>query len=224
MRERTSLPIRYLILSHMHPDHVFGATALADAGAEVIGHDRLERALAARRDSYLAAMTRLIGPAFAGSALPRVDRPIASETRIDLGGRTLALVPRPTAHTETDLTVTDLETDTLIAGDLVFDRHVPALDGSLRGWQALLDALAGEAFERVVPGHGAASLDWPEGAAPERRYLDVLARDVATAIEAGRTLSETVETAGQSEAGAWALFDLFNPRNATTAYTELEWE
>ncbi len=224
VRARTDLPIRYLILTHMHPDHVFGATALADAGAEVVGHARLQRALAARRDSYVTAMTRLVGPGFAGSEIPRVDRAVDGEVTLDLGGRALVVESWPVAHTETDVTVFDPATGTFFAGDLVFATHVPALDGSLRGWQAAMDALAARDLARVVPGHGPATLDWPEGLAPQRRYLDVLAQDVSAAIEAGLTIGETAERAAASEAGHWALFDAFNARNATTAYTELEWE
>ena len=69
-----------------------------------------------------------------------------------------------------------------------------------------------------------APADWPDALQPERRYFEVLARDIREAIAAGRPLSEAVLTAGRSEAGNWALFDDYNERNATAAYAELEWE
>ena len=65
---------------------------------------------------------------------------------------------------------------------------------------------------------------WSCGAAPQARYLDVLARDTRRAIRDGLPLSAAVDTIAGSEADAWALFDVFNPRNATVAFTELEWE
>jgi quinoprotein relay system zinc metallohydrolase 2 len=224
VRRVTDLPIRAAILTHMHPDHVFGATALADAGAEVVGHDALPQALAARADSYETSFRRLIGPAFIGTDTPVPDRGVADAATLDLGGRVLRLTAWPTAHSPTDLTVLDETTGTLIAGDLVFDTHAPALDGSIRGWQTVLGAFDGVAPARFVPGHGAATLPWPEGGRPLRRYLDTLARDTRAAIGAGLTLSESVAVAAASEAEEWALFDLYNPRNATAAYTELEWE
>ena len=132
--------------------------------------------------------------------------------------------PWPLAHTAADLTVYDAQTDTLIAGDLVFDRHIPALDGSLRGWQSVLDEMAEISADRVVPGHGRAELPWPAGAEPVQAYLDLLASDARKAIDAGIGLADAAGTVGQGAADDWALFDLFNARNATVAYTELEWE
>lgn len=224
VRSLTDLPIVALVLTHMHPDHVFGATALVDAGAEIVGREGLDLALATRSNSYETAFQRLIGPAFAGTETPAPARAVSDLETIDLGNRTLRLRAWPTAHTPTDLTVYDEATGTLIAGDLVFDQHAPALDGSLPGWRRVLEDFDAIAPARVVPGHGAASLDWPEGGAPLRRYLDVLARDTRAALDRGATLSESVESAAASERGAWQLFDLYNPRNATAAYTELEWE
>jgi len=58
----------------------------------------------------------------------------------------------------------------------------------------------------------------------EARYLDRLATDAKAAIDAGVPLSEAIETIGTAEAGNWQLFGSFNARNATVAYTELEWE
>ena len=118
----------------------------------------------------------------------------------------------------------DEKTGTLFAGDLVFHRHTPSLDGSLPGWRAVLDRIDALEPARVVPGHGDASLPWPEGGAALRRYLEVLARDTRAAIDAGERLGDAVREIAASEAGRWELFDIFNPANATVAYTELEWE
>ncbi|WP_425074691.1 quinoprotein relay system zinc metallohydrolase 2 [Sagittula sp. S175] len=225
IRLRTDLPVSHVILTHVHPDHVFGADVLARSGAEVVGHAGLPRALLDRQENYLESLQRLIGQeAFLGTEPPQVTQTVSAETQIDLGNRVLQLSAWQPAHTGTDLTVTDMKTGTLLAGDLLFHRHTPALDGTLRGWQAVLRGLTDREFVRVVPGHGDSTLPWPEGASPLMRYLDTLARDTTAAIDAGEHLGEAVLHIAEEERPHWDLFDAFNPRNATVAFTELEWE
>lgn len=223
IRTETDLPVRYVILTHMHPDHVFGAEVFP--GAKVVGNAELARALADRAENYLESFTALIGPKrFLGTEAVAPGVPVADRLTIDLGGRALDLRAWPMAHTPTDLTVTDLETGTFFAGDLVFDRHAPALDGSLNGWEAVLDSLAAEHFARMVPGHGGPVLPWPDGAAALRQYLSVLEADTRAALDKGLRIGEAAETVATEEAPNWQLFDAYNARNATVAFTELEWE
>jgi quinoprotein relay system zinc metallohydrolase 2 len=224
IRARTDRPVRWVINTHVHPDHVLGNAAFEGPEVTFIGHRNLPEALAARAEGYLVANRALVGDAFAGTRIVPPTRLVEGTLEIDLGGRILRLEAWPTAHTNTDLTVRDVETDTWFLGDLLFVGHVPALDGRLEGWIAALRSLRARPAQRVVPGHGPASVTWPEAAAPVERYLAVLETDVRLAIREGETMRHASERAARSEAGAWSLFDSFNPRNATTAFQELEWE
>lgn len=225
IRIRTEKSVSHVIITHMHPDHALGAGPFEAVGADVIGHKGLARALADRQANYLESLTQLIGPqALLGTRIPQVDIAVAETLEIDLGGRVLDLRAWPVAHTGTDLTVLDARTGTLFAGDLLFERHLPALDGRLIGWRAVVESLQGMKLERVIPGHGGPALDWPVGAAPMARYLSVLETDTRAAVEAGTRLGEAVEEIAQSERDLWQLFEAYNPRNATVAFTELEWE
>ncbi|TNJ40632.1 quinoprotein relay system zinc metallohydrolase 2 [Phaeobacter sp. B1627] len=225
VRTKSDLPVRYVILTHMHPDHVFGATALAATGAEILAHEALPRALADRQSNYLASLVPMIGAeAIAGTAAPTVTGTVAHSQEIDLGGRRLTLKAWPTAHSSNDLTVLDHMTGTLFAGDLVFDQHIPSLDGRLLGWQSVLAEMSSAEVTAIVPGHGGPVLPWPDGLRPVQRYLEILAHDTRAALRAGERLADAVTHIAEDEEPHWHLFPSFNPRNATQAFTELEWE
>ena len=221
----TDKPVRYLVNTHMHPDHIFGNAAFRKPGLTIVGHKNLPRALEARGPFYLQSYRRQLGEEMMKGieiVLPTVT--VDATMDIDLGGRTLSLRAWKAAHTDNDLTAFDARTRTFFAGDLVFLRHLPTLDGSLLGWMRQMEDLAAVPAERVVPGHGPSSAGWPSALQSERRYFDALAGDLRKAIQAGVPMSEAVTVAGQSERDNWALFDEYNERNATAAYAELEWE
>lgn len=221
----TGKPVRYLINTHMHPDHIFGNEAFEQIGATIVGHHNLPRALQTRGDFYLRSFREQVGDAgMRGVEIVPPTLLVEDRLTLDLGGRSLELRAWQAAHTDNDLTVLDTASGTLFSGDLVFVNSLPTLDGSLLGWLGQMDALAAIRATRVVPGHGPAPSSWPQALDGERRYFDVLASDIRKAIAAGTPLAEAVKTAGHSERGKWALFDDYNERNATAAYAELEWE
>jgi quinoprotein relay system zinc metallohydrolase 2 len=223
IRAITPKPIRYVINTHAHPDHVFGNAAFTQQGAAFIGHRNLLRALSERGPFYVTAFRRIMGNILDGVELVAPQRAISDEEKLDLGNRVLTLRAWRTAHTDNDLTVLDETTRTLFAGDLVFLKHVPVVDGSLRGWLAALAPLAGIPAQRVVPGHGPAA-PWPAALDDERRYLERLAQDCRALIAAGTPLAVAAQTAGDAEKSHWELFEEYNARNATAAFAELEWE
>lgn len=221
----TDRPVRYVINTHMHPDHVFGNAAFVHDGVAFVAHHKMARGLAARAERYLAINRELIGEAaFAGTEIVLPTVPVSARHEIDLGGRRLVLQPRATAHTDNDLTVRDEESGSLFMGDLLFSGHVPTIDGSIRGWLDVLGEIAGEPAARVVPGHGPPAMPWPSAAEPLKRYLDTVASDVRRMIKEGKPLSEATKTAGMSEADAWQLFAEYHARNVSAAFAELEWE
>jgi len=225
VRQQTDLPIRWLILTHMHPDHILGAEVFKEAGATLIGSDKLPAAIAIRAESYVANMQRLLGDEVVhGTKVVLPDRSVDGTADIDLGGRVLTLAAYPTAHTNNDLTVYDHQSDSLWMGDLVFLEHVPALDGSINGWIAVLQGLAQTPVGAIIPGHGRLVAPHPDGLQPTLEYLMALREQVRTALDQGESLQTTIHHAGADLQGDWQMFEAFNARNATNAYVELEWE
>jgi quinoprotein relay system zinc metallohydrolase 2 len=223
--ERTTpLPICYVINTHMHPDHVYGNRIFKQAGTSFVGHYKLTEALAMRAPSYRDKALRDLGLSLAPEDFVPPDQIVRDRLDIDLGERTLTLTAHGTAHTDNDLSVFDPQTETLWLSDLLFIGHLPVIDGSLSGWIRELERLKAHSAKRVVPGHGPVASDWPAAAEAEETYLKTLQSEIRTAIKAGKTMEQAIETVGQSQRGAWQLFDDFHKRNVSAAFAELEWE
>jgi quinoprotein relay system zinc metallohydrolase 2 len=223
IREITTLPIRHVVMSHVHPDHIFGAGAFERDKPQFIGHARLPNAMAQRGDYYRATLEAILGKGHAGP-LVAPTRLIDARARIDLGDRVLLLTAHGVAHSDCDLSVFDPVSGTLLTGDLLFVGRVPALDGNIKGWQNELALLKTVAARRAVPGHGPVSVSWPGATADLERYLDVVLRETRVAVKRGLDIGTAVATVGQSERGRWKLFDDYHGHNVTQAFKEVEWE
>jgi quinoprotein relay system zinc metallohydrolase 2 len=221
---RTTLPIRWVIMTHVHPDHIFGAAAFRADHPDFVGHERLPAALAARGAYYLRRLHEAIGDAANGSEIVPPTMRVSRRIELDLGGRRLAVEAHGPAHSDCDLTVFDDRTQTFWLGDLLFVDRIPAIDGSLEGWLDELRRVTATAASRAVPGHGPASVSWPQAAAAERRYLEAVLRDTRAALAAGVDIADAYRRVAQSERGNWRLFDDYHARNVTRSYKELEWQ
>src|SRR5450432_2423335 len=177
IRRVATVPVCFVINTHVHPDHIFGNAAFADDHPEFVGHVHLADAMRTRGANYLNALRRDLGDVAERSAIVMPTRAIANTEEIDLGGRILSLRAWPTAHTDTDLTIFDHASKTLWLGDLVFVGHVPVLDGNLRGYLAAITELKTVRADLAIPGHGRASA-WPDAIAPEASYFNSLLADV----------------------------------------------
>ena len=221
--KRTDKPIRHVVLTHVHPDHCFGAAAFAEDRPNFIGHHRLRSVLDARGEYYQKRLVDILGADKAGSVVYPTEE-VKDGAEIDLGDRVLRFTAYGIAHTNCDLSMLDTRTGILFPADLLFVTRIPSLDGSLLGWLREAHKLEAVGAARAVPGHGPAIVDFAPAMADLTRYLSTLRDETRKAVADGMPIEEAVQTVANSERGRWALFDDYNGRNVTQAYKELEWE
>lgn len=224
IRARSSLPIRYVINTHVHSDHIFGNAAFVQDQPEFIGHSRLAAAMRSRGPQYEENLARMLGDAAQGSRIVLPTRAVQEAMTLDLGGRQLSLRAWPAAHTDHDLSVLDQATATLWAGDLLFVDRAPSLEGDVKGWLAVMQSLQASGAARTVPGHGPVVTDARPYFDKQRRYLQVLQDDVRRGLAEGLKLQQVTARAAATERSQWLLFDSVNPRNAEMLYLQMEWE
>ena len=221
--KHTSLPICYVINTHVHVDHVLGNAAFSGDSPSFVGNAALADAMARSRDFFVkeyagdmdspASPSQVIGP----------SRLVEHEITLNLGDRPLLLRAWPKAHTDCDLTVYDVRTGTLWTGDLLFRDRLPALDGSVKGWLVALDRLARMKVKLAVPGHGPVARDLVSAIVPERRYLQALLDGVRGEMSEGKPLEDAIHHVAAAEKTHWLLWNEVHPHNVVRAYEELEW-
>ena len=224
VRERTKLPICYVIDTHVHVDHVLGNFAFVADRPHFVGHAALAAAIARSRDFFIANYLNDFDGAPTAAQIIAPDILVNDTFDLDLGDRHLTLKAWPKAHTDCDVTVFDEKTSTLWTGDLLFRERIPALDGSVTGWLKAIDALSQHPAKFVVPGHGSPAADMAAAIAPEQNYLRALVDGVRDAIAHGESMQWAIDHVAVSEKPHWQLWDSAHAHNVARAYEELEWE
>jgi cyclase len=193
VRQVTDSEIRFLINTHIHPDHIGGNEPLANRGVLIFAHDNVR----------LRALEELRFPRRGGQFVPRPPeraRPVVTyndRVSFHLNGEEVRAFLAPPAHTDGDTFVFFPESDVLHLGDVFRTTSYPIIDvyngGTLAGTIKALEtgiAMAGP-DTKVIPGHGLAIVG--RSALVEFRDMVVDIRErVRTMISKGRTLDEVM--------------------------------
>lgn len=223
IRKITPKPVCYVINTHAHPDHIYGNIAFQQDGVQFVGHHNLAANMAARSPYYIERSQREWGIQLSAKHSIPPDLAVQKTMRLNLGGRQLLLSAHQTAHTNNDLTIFDIKTNTVWLGDLLFIGHIPVLGGSLLGWLDVLQGFKSQKWQTVIPGHGRSQV-WRQDIIAEQKYLQTLLVQIRLALSDGVFLQQAQKTIGYSEQSKWKLFKQFHQRNVAAAFVELEWE
>jgi glyoxylase-like metal-dependent hydrolase (beta-lactamase superfamily II) len=226
IRGVTRQPVRWLVLTHHHPDHHFGAIVFRKAGARVIAHpDARVLAAEAGPDALVADWVRVVGlEAMRGFEFADVPhRPVTGSDTLRLGGRTIVITHPGAGHSAGDLMVWLPKERVLFAGDLLIEDGVTmVVDGSARALDhglAVIDSLAPRI---AVPGHGAVPARPTELVARTRAYITGLRADMRAAVEKGVPMLRALAALPPPDATRPVSLNSRRRRNAARVYVEEE--
>jgi glyoxylase-like metal-dependent hydrolase (beta-lactamase superfamily II) len=226
IRSLTPQPIKWLILTHHHPDHHFGAIVFRRLGAQVIAHpDRRVLASEAGEDALMADWVRVVGlDAMRGFEFADTpDIPVARADTLTAGGRTIVISHPGGAHSAGDLMIWLPRERVLFAGDLLIEDGVTmVVDGNSSRLLEALAAMDSLGPATVVPGHGAIPREPKVLIAKTRTYITELRAAMRAAVERGTPMGRALRPLPPADQTRPVSLNSRRRRNAVRVYLEEE--
>ncbi|MBE2262862.1 MAG: MBL fold metallo-hydrolase [Burkholderiaceae bacterium] len=227
IRQITPLPVKYVIVTHYHADHIYGLQVFKAQGATILAHkegrdylnsDTARQRLAASREDlapWIDANTRLV-PA---------DRWLDADEMLEIGGVKLYIRHVGPSHTPEDQVVWMPHEKVLFAGDLVFRSRIPFVGQADSGhWIKALDQLLAFDATTIVPGHGPISTEARKDMQLTRDYLIYLRKTMRQAALNLDPFEDAYNAADWTPFEHLPLFRAANRMNAYNTYLLMERE
>ena len=191
IRNVSKAPIRYLVDTHYHGDHVFGNQYFVPA--PIIGHENCRTELIEKFDAnmnrYTSGRPELI-PELSQIRMTLPDVTFSDRMDLRLGDREINMIYLGRAHSAGDILLHLPQDGVLYAGDIAFHRVLPAFpDGHITKWLYVMDKTREMDFETIVPGHGPVGTkkDFDEA----RELMAHLQGEIRKGFDEGKSEDET---------------------------------
>lgn len=237
IREVTDKPVKRIVVSHYHADHIYGLQAFKDYGgappvlaqrstlgyiggsAASQGEDG-ERRLEQRRQAlfpWVDEKTVIVPP----------DQVFDKEICFELGGIRFEIKHLGPAHAPGDSIMLVKKYGVLFGGDVLYGGRVPFLDSpetDIDRWLKGLDYIAGLKGEvrYIIPGHGVLSQDAQQVVEATRGYLLFVRKAMAEAARNFVPFDDAYRNTDWSKYAKLPAFDASNRGNAYRIYLEEE--
>ena len=227
IKKVTSQPIKRVIVSHYHADHIYGLQVFQDLGAEIwahtsgqnyLGSDAAALLMTQRRDTlfpWVDEKSRLVG----------ASKWLTADVDFELGGLHFQLRHVGPAHAPDDMVMFVKEDAVLFTGDLIFIGRVPYVgDADSRSWLVAIDKLIAFKPKFLITGHGTASTNPEKDLMLTRDYLRFVRKVMGKAVEDFVPFAEAYDQADWSQFSKLPAFEEGNRENAYNTFLLMERE
>ena len=199
------VPIRYLVYSHSHADHIAGGEIFADT-ATVVSHERAKQRIVTEQ---------------VPTATPQDT--FSDRKTLQLGGKQIELIYLGPSHSDNLIVMRFPAERSVFAVDVVAVKRLPYQDfpdADLDGLIATLKGIEAMDFDILAPGHGA--LGGKADVADHRRYLETLRDRVKAGLAAGKSVEELKQTVTMPEYASWGMYKEWREPNVAGMYRLLQ--
>ena len=225
VKNKTSLPISHVVITHGHPDHYLGSEIFRVSNIQFIGHENLKRSINMNFNFYKTLQASSIEdqsileikPVF-----PDLEIKKNQTFTLDLGDREVKIRAWESGHTDSDLSVYDVKSKILWTEN-IFVNRIPSVRASILGWKKNLEITSKMDINKIIPGHGKITTK-DEALLPMLSYFRRMIKEIRTLHDMGINIETAQKEVAKDNKENWLLFNDYHISNVTKAYSELEWE
>lgn len=233
IRQITDKPVRYVVVSHYHADHIYGLQAFKDHSPAVIvaqerameyreneetADERADQRLGQRREAlypWVDQNTRVVPP----------DITFKQRSTLYLGGKRFVLLYAGPAHSSSDMMMMVEPDGVLFAGDIVQNGRIPFMnsdDVDTANWLQSLAEVQKLDPKFIIPGHGRPSTAAKEAIAFTHDYIDYVRSAMGKAAKDWADFETAYQQTDWSRYRGVTNFGSVNRGNAYRIFLEME--
>lgn len=195
IKKLTHSKIKYLIITHHHPDHSMGVSKFVELGVKIIISNKELEKYNKYGERLLKQMKNLIGEKwFINTSVEKLDYYVTQfPLVIDLGNKKIEVELYENGHSSGDLIVWDKDSNILFSGDLVFNQRAPTIPhANIPIWIEYLDQNFNYDWSKLIPGHGPIIKSKKE-LQPTKKWIETIHVIAMKAVEKGLSPAEVLD-------------------------------
>ena len=205
IQEQFDQPLKYVIYSHDHADHIAGGEVFEEAGAIVIAHENAKRTIIGEQRP---------------TAVP--DITFSHQMTVELGGKTVELLYPGRSHSDNLIVMRFPEERAVFVVDFISVKRLPyqdLADAYFPDWIEAIQQVEALDFDTLIPGHG--PVGTKADATAHRQYLEDLHAAVLEGTRAGQSLDDMKAKITLEAYQDWGQYEDWRPMNIEGMYNQI---